>query len=82
VHPGPWINRLNPRLQFLLVALSFPIYRRGLTMIIGAPILSSDLPAHDTAATTQLRQVVLSLDDPKEKHDPLEEWHRHPACEH
>src|SRR6202040_197590 len=26
VHPGPWINRLNPRLQFLLVALAFPIY--------------------------------------------------------
>lgn len=60
-HPGPWINRLNPRLQFLLVALAFPIYRRGLRITVGAPIPSSDLAADETLAVAQLRDVILSL---------------------
>jgi lathosterol oxidase len=61
-HPGSWINRLNPRLQFLLVPLAFPIYRRGVKVTVGAPILSSALPASDASATAHLRAEILSLD--------------------
>jgi 1-acyl-sn-glycerol-3-phosphate acyltransferase len=60
-HPGRWINRLNPRLQFLLVALAFPIYRRGVKVTVGAPILSSALPSGGTSATAHLRAQILSL---------------------
>jgi 1-acyl-sn-glycerol-3-phosphate acyltransferase len=60
-HPGPWITRLNARLQFLLVALAFPIYRRGVEITVGAPILSSELPFDDTSATAHLRAAILSL---------------------
>jgi 1-acyl-sn-glycerol-3-phosphate acyltransferase len=60
-HPGGWINRLNPRLQFLLVPLAFPIYCRSVKVTVGAPILSSALPAGDTSATAHLRAEILSL---------------------
>jgi 1-acyl-sn-glycerol-3-phosphate acyltransferase len=60
-HPGGWINRLNPRLQFLLVPLAFPVYRRGMKVTVGRPILSSTLPVDDTCATTYLRTEILSL---------------------
>ncbi len=60
-HPGAWINRLNPRLQFLLVALAFPIYRRGLKVVVGAPMFSSDLPIDEKVATEKLRDVILAL---------------------
>lgn len=60
-HPGAWINRLNPRLQFLLVALAFPIYRRGLKLVAGQPIFPSELPTNETAATNSLRQAILAL---------------------
>jgi 1-acyl-sn-glycerol-3-phosphate acyltransferase len=60
-HPGAWINRLNPRLQFLLVALLFPVYRRGLKVVVGEAILSSELPKDEELATENLRDVILVL---------------------
>jgi 1-acyl-sn-glycerol-3-phosphate acyltransferase len=60
-YPGNWINRLNPRLQFLLVPLAFAIYRRGVKVTVGKPILSSALPVDDTAAAAHLRAQILSL---------------------
>jgi 1-acyl-sn-glycerol-3-phosphate acyltransferase len=60
-HPGAWINRLNPRLQFFLMPLAFPIYRRGVKVAVGKPILSSALPVDDSAAAAQLRTRILGL---------------------
>ena len=60
-HPGGWINRLKPRLQFLLVPLAFPIYRSGIKVTVGAPILSSTLPAGETLAAVHLRHKFSRL---------------------
>jgi hypothetical protein len=43
------------------VPLAFPIYRRGVKVTVGAPILSSALPAGETLATVHLRAEILSL---------------------
>lgn len=62
-HPGTWVGRLNPRIQFFLVPLAFPIYRRGVKVTIGSPILSSSFPADERSATAYLQAEILSLKD-------------------
>jgi 1-acyl-sn-glycerol-3-phosphate acyltransferase len=60
-HPGPWINHLDPRVQFVLIAFAFPVYRRGLKVVVGAPILASDLPPDEELAARKLRDVIVGL---------------------
>lgn len=61
-HPGDWILKFPPPAQYLIVLLMFPFYRRGLTMVIGKPICSNDLPDDAAKATEVLRNTVMSLD--------------------
>ena len=61
-YPGAWINKVSPPLDYFLLLLLAPLYRRGVTVVIGAPIASSLLDADDDLATEQLRTAIISLD--------------------
>lgn len=64
-YPGSWIRRFPPPVQYALVLLLFPLYRRGLTVVFGKAICSTDLPADDAEATERLREAVIALDPSK-----------------
>lgn len=61
-YPGPWILKLPIRLQYLLLFVAFPFFRRGVKVVIGKAIASSSLPESDQEGTEQLRNAVLALD--------------------
>lgn len=64
-YPGEWINKFNPRLQYLLTFLCFFRYRRGVTVVVGNPISSSLLPKCNDEATKMLQNVIIDLDPTK-----------------
>ena len=64
-YPGEWINKLNPRLQYLMTFLCFLRYRRGVTVVVGNPISSSLLPKCNEEATKMLQNVIIDLDPTK-----------------
>lgn len=61
-HPGTWISRLRPPMQYLVTLLGFALYRRGVRVVIGAPLSPSALPMHPTEAAAALREAVLALE--------------------
>lgn len=61
-YPGSWINKLNPRLQYLLTFVCFLRYRRGVTVVVGNPISSATLPKCNCEATTMLQNAIINLD--------------------
>jgi 1-acyl-sn-glycerol-3-phosphate acyltransferase len=61
-YPGPWIRRLPPAAEYLIVLFGFWRYRRGVRVVIGVPIASSELPGDDHEATAMLRQRIEALD--------------------
>jgi 1-acyl-sn-glycerol-3-phosphate acyltransferase len=60
-HPGAWMTRLRPSLQYLVAALGFLRYRRGVTAVIGPPIPSDALPASADDATALLEARIRAL---------------------
>jgi 1-acyl-sn-glycerol-3-phosphate acyltransferase len=60
-YPGTWINRLPPPLQYVIMLVGVLAFRRGVQVVCGRPIRSSDLPADPSEATRQLRDRVLGL---------------------
>lgn len=72
-YPGSWIRRLPPPLQYFLVLLGWPLYRRGLTVVFGKPIPSHELPDDDAEATEMLRRAIVAADPCKLKN------HEHPT---
>jgi 1-acyl-sn-glycerol-3-phosphate acyltransferase len=60
-HPGAWMTRVRPSFQYLLAALGFVRYRRGVTAVIGAPIPSDALPPSPDDATALLEARVRAL---------------------
>lgn len=64
-YPGEWINKFNPRLQYLLTFLCFFRYRRGVTVVVGNPISSSLLPKCNDEATKMLQNAIIDLDPAK-----------------
>ncbi len=61
-YPGAWILKLPIRMQYLLLFVGFPFFRRGVKVVIGKAIASSSLPQSDIDATELLRNAVLALD--------------------
>lgn len=61
-YPGSWILKFPPPVQYLIVMLMWPVYRRGLTIVFGKAISASSLPDDDAEATEMLRQAVIALD--------------------
>lgn len=61
-YPGRWINKLPPPLQYLIVFLGLVCFRRGVRVVVGKPLLSSELPERATLATRELRKALLALD--------------------
>lgn len=61
-YPGSWIRKLPIRLQYLLIALALPYFRRGALVTIGRAIPSTDFPADDHLATDMLRREIEKLD--------------------
>lgn len=61
-YAGEWILKLPMPVQFGLILLLFPIYRRGCTVVFGTPISSDDLPENDTEGTEMLRLAIVALD--------------------
>lgn len=64
-YPGDWINKFDCPVQYLIVFLSWILYRRGATVVVGEPISSDRLPADDTQATELLRTAIIALDPVK-----------------
>jgi 1-acyl-sn-glycerol-3-phosphate acyltransferase len=66
-HPGAWIRRLPCPLQFLVVLLAWPWFRRGVAVRVGVPISSDALPANAARATAMLRAALVALggDEPR-----------------
>lgn len=60
-HPSAWMTRVRPSLQYLLAALGFLRYRRGVTAIIGPPISSEALPSSPDEATAFLEARIRAL---------------------
>jgi len=60
-YPGAALMRLPIKLQYLVLAAAFPLFRRGVTVTIGKPISSRELPDCDSAATQHLRSKVAEL---------------------
>lgn len=60
-YPGAWIKKFPPAFQCLIVLLGFIFFRRGVHVIVGEPLLSSQLPEHPTSATEELRCAILAL---------------------
>ena len=60
-YPGAWITRFPHALQCLILLLGFAFFRRGVHVIVGEPLLSSQLPEHATSATEELRSAILAL---------------------
>jgi 1-acyl-sn-glycerol-3-phosphate acyltransferase len=60
-YPGAWITRFPHSLQCLIVLLGFIFFRRGVQVVVGKPLLSSELPEHATQATEELRRAILAL---------------------
>jgi 1-acyl-sn-glycerol-3-phosphate acyltransferase len=61
-YPGAWINKISPAKQYSFLLLGFLRYRRGVTVVIGEPILAKELPADDEEAILFLRKRILNLD--------------------
>jgi 1-acyl-sn-glycerol-3-phosphate acyltransferase len=61
-YPGPWITKLPPPVQYLVVFLGLAVFRRGVRVVVGKPLLSSELPERTTPATQELRRAVLAID--------------------
>ncbi len=60
-YPGKWITRLDPRLEYLLIFMLACFYRRGVTVVVGKPLSSDQLPQDDSEATEMLKQRICSL---------------------
>lgn len=61
-YPGAWLRKIGPPLEYFVLLLMAPFYRRGVTMVVGKPIPSSKLPADDGEATELLKQTIIDLD--------------------
>lgn len=61
-YPGPWIRRLPPQLQCLVVLSGLLVFRRGVRIVVGSPMPSSALPPRRDHAIDALRDAVLALD--------------------
>jgi 1-acyl-sn-glycerol-3-phosphate acyltransferase len=60
-HPGAWLTRVRPSVQYLLAALGFWRYRRGVTAVIGPPIPTDALPASWDEAAAFLEARIRAL---------------------
>ncbi|MBZ0186075.1 MAG: 1-acyl-sn-glycerol-3-phosphate acyltransferase [Candidatus Obscuribacterales bacterium] len=65
-YPGSWIRKIPPPAEYFFFMLLLPVFRRGVTVVIGEPIPTSSLPEDDLEATELLKQQVIAL-DPKDK---------------
>ncbi len=60
-YPGKWIKPLPTAIQCLILMFGFMHYRRGVHVVFGQPLLTSDLPKNPHLATEQIRNAVLAL---------------------
>lgn len=61
-YPGAWIQRFPRPIQYTLVFALFPLFRRGVKVVIGKPIAASEFAQDDAEATLQLRHAIEALD--------------------
>lgn len=61
-HPGSWIRKLPPTIEYLYMFLNSWYYRRGVVAVIGKPISTADLPDDDDLATEVLKERISDLD--------------------
>jgi len=71
-YPGPWLAKFDRALQFFLVFLAFPIFRRGAVVVVGEPISTDQLfkksdgtIRSDDEATALLKTSIAALDPGK-----------------
>lgn len=69
-YPGDWIRKFPPPIEYTFVLLNSWLYRRGVTVVIGKPIPSTELPPDDTRATALLRDRIVALDPLQRNGEP------------
>lgn len=60
-YPGKWIINLPTAIQCLILLFGFINFRRGVHVVFGPPLLTSDLSKNSRLATEQIRNAVLAL---------------------
>ncbi|MCC7528902.1 MAG: 1-acyl-sn-glycerol-3-phosphate acyltransferase [Candidatus Melainabacteria bacterium] len=61
-YPKGWIQKFPRPIQYMLTMLLFPLFRRGVKVVIGKPIPASAFAADDAEATLELRAAIEALD--------------------
>jgi 1-acyl-sn-glycerol-3-phosphate acyltransferase len=61
-YAGKWILKYPWVYQYFWILFNAWYYRRGVTVVVGKPISSAELPVDDVAGTELLRQRILELD--------------------
>jgi 1-acyl-sn-glycerol-3-phosphate acyltransferase len=61
-YPSEWMQRFPRPVQYALVFLLLPWFRRGCKVVVGKPIPASAFAADDAEATLQLRAAIEVLD--------------------
>lgn len=74
-YPGPWLSRFDRAVQFFIVFLAFPLYRRKAVVVVGEAISTDEFkvattdggsrPMTDDEATALLRSRIEALDPGK-----------------
>lgn len=70
-YPGGWLATLDRAIQYFVVFLLFPLYRRQARVVVGKAVSTDDLvdaqgrPLSDEDASELLRQRVIALDPGK-----------------
>ncbi len=60
-HPGAWITRWPPALQYAMTLLAFPLFRRGATMAVGTAIDARTLSLDPVQATRTIEAAIDAL---------------------
>jgi 1-acyl-sn-glycerol-3-phosphate acyltransferase len=63
-YPGKWIKKFPMPIQCLILLFGLVFFRRGVHVICGKPLLTSDLPKNSKLATEQIRNAVIALKPP------------------
>jgi 1-acyl-sn-glycerol-3-phosphate acyltransferase len=71
-YPGPWLSKFDRPVQFFLVLLGFPLFRRKAVVVTGKPIGTTELftkpdgtKRSDDEASAFLRERIAALDPGK-----------------
>lgn len=61
-YPSKWMQRFSRPVQYAMLFLLLPYFRRGCKVVLGKPLPASQLAVDDAEATLQLRHAIEACD--------------------